>query len=108
MAKITHYIKIKVYIIPEKIYTILVLTFKLQIKLILNIIIPVKKLCQISIGGSINIFKKDNSNTYKKVANIPTRSGARTSLLIPTLQTYILAERANGVKSGALVVYKCK
>ncbi len=57
-------------------------------------------------GGSINIFKKDNGNTYKKVANIPARSGARTSLLIPSLQTFILAERANGSKGAAIAVYK--
>jgi len=57
-------------------------------------------------GGSINIFKKDNDNTYKKVANIPARSGARTSLLIPSLQTFILAERANGSKGAAIAVYK--
>ena len=57
-------------------------------------------------GGSINVFKKNIDNKYKKVANISTRSGARTSLLIPSLQTYILAERANGGKSAALAVYK--
>lgn len=33
-------------------------------------------------GGSINIFKKDVGNSYKKVVDIPTRSGARTSFLI--------------------------
>ena len=56
-------------------------------------------------GGSINIYKKDN-NAFKQIANIPTRSGARTSLLIPSLNTYILAERANGGKAAAIVIYK--
>lgn len=57
-------------------------------------------------GGAINIFEKNTDNTYKKIANISTRFGTRTSLLIPSLQTYVLAERANGGKPAALVVYK--
>ena len=56
--------------------------------------------------GSINIFKKENDRTYKKIADITTRAGARTSLLVPSLQTLILAERATGQKSAALAVYK--
>lgn len=56
-------------------------------------------------GGSINIYKKDN-NGFKQVANIPTRYGARTSLLIPYWGTYVLAERANGGRSAAIAVYK--
>ena len=56
-------------------------------------------------GGSINIFKRENNN-LKKVANIPTRSGARTSLLIPSLQTFILARRATGGKPASIAVYK--
>lgn len=39
--------------------------------------------------GSINIFKRANGTTFKKVADIPTREGARTSLLIPSLQIFI-------------------
>jgi DNA-binding beta-propeller fold protein YncE len=57
-------------------------------------------------GGAVNVFKKENDGSYKKIANIPTRSGARTSLLIPSLQTLILAERASGSKTAALAVYK--
>jgi len=56
-------------------------------------------------GGAINIFKKDNGS-LKKISNISTRSGARTSLLIPSLQLFILAERANSGKGAALAVYK--
>jgi DNA-binding beta-propeller fold protein YncE len=56
-------------------------------------------------GGSINIFKK-SKGTYKKIAKISTRSGARTSLLIPSLRLFILAERANGGKKAAIAVYK--
>jgi DNA-binding beta-propeller fold protein YncE len=56
--------------------------------------------------GSINIFKRENGTTFKKIADIPTREGARTSLLIPSLQTFILAERANGGKPATIAVYK--
>jgi YVTN family beta-propeller protein len=56
--------------------------------------------------GYINIFKKDKSNIYKKVANIPARPGARTSLLIPSLDIFIVAERNNGSKAAAIAVYK--
>ena len=59
-------------------------------------------------GGAINIFKKANDGSYKKIANIPTRNGARTSLLTPSLQTLILAERASGSKAAALAVYKIR
>lgn len=57
-------------------------------------------------GGYINIFEKDADNTFKLVSNIGTRSGARTSLLIPSLGYYVLAERAEGSKAAAIVVYK--
>ena len=57
-------------------------------------------------GGAINIFKKENNHSFKKVANIPTRSGARTSLFIPSLRELILAERSSGSKPAALAVYK--
>ncbi|QEC70270.1 YncE family protein [Panacibacter ginsenosidivorans] len=56
--------------------------------------------------GSINIFKKINDSSYKKIADIPTRQGARTSLLIPSLQTFVVAERAANGKSAALAVYR--
>jgi YVTN family beta-propeller protein len=56
--------------------------------------------------GSINVFKRENGAKFKKVANIPTREGARTSLLIQSFQTFILAERANGRKAAAIAVYK--
>jgi len=57
-------------------------------------------------GGSVNIFKRENDHSFKKVASIPTRSGARTSLFIPTLRKLILAERGSGGKSAAIAVYK--
>jgi len=62
----------------------------------------------IASGGDslINIFKRENGTTFKKVADIPTREGARTSLLIPSLQMFILTERASGGKPATIAVYK--
>jgi len=57
-------------------------------------------------SGYINIFKKENDHSFKKIASIPTRSGARTSLLVPSLRKLIVAERSSGGKTTALVVYK--
>jgi DNA-binding beta-propeller fold protein YncE len=57
-------------------------------------------------GGSINIFKQTGSNTYKLVADIKTPDGARTSLLVPQLQLFLLATRANGSTPAKLQVYK--
>lgn len=59
-------------------------------------------------GGAVNIFKRIKGDAYQKSADIPTREGARTSLLIPSLQTFILAERAGGGKAAATVVYTIK
>jgi hypothetical protein len=59
-------------------------------------------------GGAINIFKQANGATYQKVAHIPTREGARTSLLLPSLQTFTLAERASSGKAAAIAVYIIK
>jgi DNA-binding beta-propeller fold protein YncE len=58
--------------------------------------------------GSINIFKKEKGAGYKRVADIPTRNGARTSFFIPSLQTFILAERANSGQAAAIAVYSIK
>jgi glutamine cyclotransferase len=59
-------------------------------------------------GGFINIFQKASGNTYKLVSNIASRDGARTSLLVPSLQTFILAERASGGKDAAIAVFSIK
>ncbi len=56
--------------------------------------------------GYINIFEKGADNTFKLVSNIGTRSGARTSLLIPSIGYYVLAERAEGGKAATVTVYK--
>jgi hypothetical protein len=58
-------------------------------------------------SGAINIYKFENS-ALKLIAIIETRSGARTSLLIPALNTFILAERAGGNEPAQLSVFNIK
>lgn len=55
-------------------------------------------------GGAIDIFQSQ-ADELKKISHIPTRSGARTSLLIPSLHLIVLAERANGNKEANVLVY---
>jgi len=57
-------------------------------------------------AGSIDIFQRQNDEAFKQIASIPTRNGARTSLLIPQLNLFILAERAVSGKPADLLVYK--
>jgi hypothetical protein len=56
-------------------------------------------------GGSINIFKQTGATAYKQIADIPTRSGARTSLWVSELRLFLLAARAADGKPAALFVY---
>ena len=56
-------------------------------------------------GGFINIFKQDGANTFKQIANIPTRNGARTSLFIQQLKIFVLAERAESGNTAQLIIY---
>jgi WD40 repeat protein len=58
--------------------------------------------------GYINIFTTDHGSDVKQIANIPTREGARTGLLIPSLNTFILAQRASGNKTAVISVYTFK
>jgi hypothetical protein len=57
-------------------------------------------------GGSVNIFKQTGDASYQKIADIKTRNGARTSLLVPELNLFLIAARANGDQKAALLVYK--
>lgn len=57
-------------------------------------------------SGYIDIFKQQDPNSYTQTAHIPSRNGARTSLLIPQLQLFIVAARASGDKEAQLLVYK--
>lgn len=55
-------------------------------------------------SGAIDIFLFNNPD-LKHIASIPTRDGARTSLLIPENKTFILAERAGGGQPATLKVF---
>ncbi|HET7000101.1 MAG TPA: YncE family protein [Puia sp.] len=59
-------------------------------------------------SGSISIYQFANGTVPKQIATIPTRNGARTSLLIPQLKLFVLAERADAGKPADLVVYRFK
>jgi len=59
-------------------------------------------------GGEVNIFKQAGNTTYKQIADIKTRSGARTSLLVPELHVFLIAARTEGEKQATLLVYKIK
>lgn len=56
-------------------------------------------------SGSVDVFKQTGTGTYKQIANIPTRDGARTSLWVPELRLFILAARATHDKPASLILY---
>ena len=56
--------------------------------------------------GYINIFQLEGGNKYNQIANIPTRNGARTSLLVPQLNLFLVAEPSVYSHDGELMVYK--
>jgi DNA-binding beta-propeller fold protein YncE len=56
--------------------------------------------------GYINIFQLESGNKCKQIANIPTRNGARTSLLVPQLNLFLLAAPSVHSHDADLVVYK--
>jgi DNA-binding beta-propeller fold protein YncE len=55
-------------------------------------------------GGFVNIFQQDGGNLFTQIANIPTRYGARTSLLIPQLKLFVVAERAESGNPAQLMI----
>lgn len=57
-------------------------------------------------GGSINIFQQKDANNYQQIANIPTRYGGRTSLLVPQLHLFLLAERREAGGDARLLIYR--
>jgi DNA-binding beta-propeller fold protein YncE len=57
-------------------------------------------------SGSISIYHSPNGNRPNLIASIPTRTGARTSLLIPQLNLFVLAERADSGLPADLLIYK--
>jgi len=56
-------------------------------------------------GGFINIFQLNN-DSITQIANIQTREGARTSLLVPALNIFILAARPQAGNSAQIMVYQ--
>ncbi len=56
--------------------------------------------------GYINIFAQQEDNTLQQIGNIPTRSGARTSLFVPALRLFIVAARATKDQEAKLMIYK--
>lgn len=56
-------------------------------------------------AGAVSIFRQEGDGAYKQTANIPTRDGARTSLLVPELRLLTVAGRAVSGKPASLLVY---
>jgi len=57
-------------------------------------------------GGAVDIFKSVGDTTYKQIAHINTRNGARTSLLVPELGLFLIVAKESGDRKAALLVYK--
>lgn len=56
--------------------------------------------------GYINIFQEESVKNYKQIANIPARNGTRTSLLVPRLNLFLVAEPSVYTHDAELMVYK--
>jgi len=59
-------------------------------------------------GGYVDIIKQLNADTYQLTEKIASRSGARTSLLIPQLNRLIVASPKSFSTGAALLVYAIK
>jgi YVTN family beta-propeller protein len=57
-------------------------------------------------AGAVSIFRQVGDGGYKQTANIPTRSGARTSLLVPEERMLVVAARAASGEPAALLLYQ--
>ncbi|PWT76068.1 MAG: hypothetical protein C5B59_07295 [Bacteroidetes bacterium] len=55
--------------------------------------------------GRLDIFQEEPNGSYKEIASIESRRGARTSLFVPSLQLWIVAARAQGRNEASLLVY---
>lgn len=58
--------------------------------------------------GYINIFLKTVDNRFEQISNIATRQGARTSLLVPSSDFLILANRADRDSAASITIYKIR
>jgi hypothetical protein len=56
-------------------------------------------------AGTVSIFQAVADGEYNQIANIPTRSGARTSRVVPERQLLVVAAREGPGNSAALLVY---
>jgi len=56
-------------------------------------------------SGSLDVFDTEKA-AYRRVARIPTVSGARTSLFVPELGRLFLAVRATGAAPAAIWIYR--
>jgi hypothetical protein len=57
-------------------------------------------------AGAVSIFRASSDGAYQQTANIPTRSGARTSLLVPQWRMLIVAARAASGQPAGLLLYR--
>jgi len=57
-------------------------------------------------SGYVDIFNKDNENSYSAIAHIASRKGARTSLWIPSSHEFVLAVPRDGGQTAELRVYR--
>ena len=56
--------------------------------------------------GSISIIQQNDADHYKTLAEIPTASGARTSLFVPELSRFYLAVPHRGTQRAEIRVYE--
>ena len=56
-------------------------------------------------AGFLDVFESKET-TYRRIARIPTVSGARTSLFVPELDRLLVAVRASGLEPAAIWVYR--
>ena len=56
-------------------------------------------------SGFLDVFDTQGA-TYRRLAHIPTVSGARTSLFVPEIDRLLLAVRASGGEPAAIWIYR--
>ncbi len=67
---------------------------------------PLQKRLYASCGaGSIFVFAQDEPDRYRKVAEVKTQPGARTSLFVPETHRFYVATPRNGRTPAGILVY---
>jgi len=65
-----------------------------------------RHLLYVSCGeGVIDVFSQETPNSYKRVERVPTRTGARTCVLVTSLNMLLVAVPQNGFEDAQLRVY---